>query len=586
MFLALCWFFISTRINLVCSTLADHQCHPWSFYNDTLQQCQCYKSVEIWHDIPTIKCSARRVLIMEMFCMTTEAQGTFFSTCRSYFSVNYNYTVTVVNGINHIQLPNNVSELNDYMCGPMNRKGRVCSECIDGFSPSVTSMRYPCTNCTGAWYGIPLYLFLEFVPITLFYLAVLVFRISVISPPMTFCVMYSQILAYSFTLPSTSVVLRLSHVHTLFVKIIITLHGIWNLDFFRYIVPPFCVSPNLKMIHIASLGYISALYPVLLIGLTWLSIQLSSHNYRPFVWLWNGPNPNGNSNKPKIKFVDAFATFFFLSYTKLCFLSASLLASDRIHQKNITQFSSVSTIDPSTHYFSNAHIPYIIIGAFVIFVFGLLPAVLLAAYPVRKLRSLFLLDRLSGRSSAALNIFLEKFYSCYKDGLDGGRDMRGFASLHLSIRLLTLLMALWNSTPTMLYGVCCFLVLLVRPCKKSYKNYLDAFILGLLTLHSYLVMDANWYGDFYLWSALISTYLPLLVTYINLIPQKYLLKLKATMSKLSCYKKLSCFKDEEIVNEELSDNNDLDPGRMLHPHQYPGGGMDGNSSERDALIVR
>ena len=98
----------------------------------------------------------------------------------------------------YVQLPDNISELNDYMCGPMNRKGRVCSECIDGFAPSVTSIGYECSNCTDTWYGVPLYLFLEFVPITMFYLAVLVFQISVTSAPMTCCVMYSQLIVSIF----------------------------------------------------------------------------------------------------------------------------------------------------------------------------------------------------------------------------------------------------------------------------------------------------------------------------------------------------------------------------------------------------
>ena len=29
-----------------------------------------------------------------------------------------------------------------------------------------------------------------------------------------------------------------------------------------------------------------------------------------------------------------------------------------------------------------------------------------------------------------INFFVEKFYSCYRDGLDGGRGMRSFASLY------------------------------------------------------------------------------------------------------------------------------------------------------------
>ena len=72
-------------------------------------------------------------------------------------------------------LPQNLSQLNDRMCGPLNRKGLVCSECADGFGPTVTSFGYRCANCTDAWYGVPLFLFLEFVPITIFYIICLAF---------------------------------------------------------------------------------------------------------------------------------------------------------------------------------------------------------------------------------------------------------------------------------------------------------------------------------------------------------------------------------------------------------------------------
>ena len=76
-----------------------------------------------------------------------------------------------------IQIPRNLSQLDDYMCGPLNRKGLVCSECADGFGPSVTSFGYTkCTNCSNAWYGVLLFLFLKFVPITVFYLFILTFK--------------------------------------------------------------------------------------------------------------------------------------------------------------------------------------------------------------------------------------------------------------------------------------------------------------------------------------------------------------------------------------------------------------------------
>ena len=100
--------------------------------------------------------------------MTNEEGGTFTGLCGTFLFYDNDVKLVLVGGM-YIQLPENISKLNDYMCGPMNRKDRMCSECIDGFAPSVTSSGYECSNCTDNWYGIPLYLFLEIFPITIFY---------------------------------------------------------------------------------------------------------------------------------------------------------------------------------------------------------------------------------------------------------------------------------------------------------------------------------------------------------------------------------------------------------------------------------
>ena len=308
MFLELRWLFL--HMIIVCSSLvqADYpRCHPWSFYNDTSHDCQCYKTQTLptfrtHHDF-IIECSERKVLVNAEYCLTTEMDGTFVGNCRTYL---INKNVTMVDGV-YIQLPDNISQLNDYMCGPMNRKGRICSECIDGFAPSLTSFGYECSNCTGSWYGVPLYLFLEFVPITIFYLAVLVFQISVTSSLTTFCVMYSQIACYMFTQTPFLMFFGSSFAYTS-AKILTMLHGIWNLDFFRYVLPPFCVSPNLKSIHILFLGYIPAAYPLLLIVLTLILIELYSRNLQPFVWLWNKLSCLKANRDSKTTIIDVFAS--------------------------------------------------------------------------------------------------------------------------------------------------------------------------------------------------------------------------------------------------------------------------------------
>ena len=113
--------------------------------------------------------------------------------CPYFQPIGYNFTTTGL-----VLLPTNLSQLNDYMCGPLNRKGLVCSECADDFGPSATPFGYRCVNCTNTWYGVPLFLFLEFVPITVFYLIVLVFQISVTSAPMPCFIISSQFIIATF----------------------------------------------------------------------------------------------------------------------------------------------------------------------------------------------------------------------------------------------------------------------------------------------------------------------------------------------------------------------------------------------------
>ena len=78
------------------------------------------------------------------YCMTRDENESLFITKCPYFQLEGHN----VSDPGNFKLPNNVSELNDYMCGPMNRKGFLCEDCVDGFAVSFTSMGHKCSNCT------------------------------------------------------------------------------------------------------------------------------------------------------------------------------------------------------------------------------------------------------------------------------------------------------------------------------------------------------------------------------------------------------------------------------------------------------
>ena len=188
-----------------------------------------------------ITCADQTAQLGYNLCMTYENETTISVGFCPYFDLsNYNISEPGL-----ISLPDNISELNDYMCGSMNRKGTLCSECIDGHGPSVTSTKFRCSDCSNAWYSVLLYLLLELVPVTIFYLIVLFFQLNLTSAPMISFIVYSNIILLSIHLNVPNL-----DQFQIEQKILAISYSIWTLDFFRYIIPPFCVSPNLKIIHV------------------------------------------------------------------------------------------------------------------------------------------------------------------------------------------------------------------------------------------------------------------------------------------------------------------------------------------------
>ena len=77
----------------------------------------------------------------------------------------------------YIQLPSNVSLLNEYMCGLLNREGPLCGKCKGGYGAALYSYTLECSKCWGHGYGWVLYYFLELFPITVIYILVVIFHI-------------------------------------------------------------------------------------------------------------------------------------------------------------------------------------------------------------------------------------------------------------------------------------------------------------------------------------------------------------------------------------------------------------------------
>ena len=165
------------------------------------------------------------------------------------------------------------------------------------------------------------------------------------------------------------------------IKIIFSLYQLMNLDLVQNSIKTYCISNKLKFIHIAFLGYMSAFYPLLLIFLTWICVELHSCNFRLLVWLWKPLHRcfvrlrRGWNMKSDI--IDVFDTFFLLTYSKILYQTLLLICSKPIKNIDLSGNYSLTYVSRVGHsvefggiYHLSFAIPGLLISAIFISTFG------------------------------------------------------------------------------------------------------------------------------------------------------------------------------------------------------------------------
>ena len=485
---------------------ASHQeCAPWYYYNPGPINPGCKRYTDGQYNSRLLKdkvrytCEAAQLRIS--YCSThEEGKGIFLSRCH-YFQLDGHNVSDAEAG--YIKLPEKTSELNDYMCRSMNRKGHLCSECLEGFGPSFTSTGYACSNCTNTRYGIFLYVVVEFLPVTVFYLTILIFRMNLTSSPMTCFVFYSQMIMSTASITRNSQAIQLSIQSRHAEQLLHSLYSMWNSDFIRYIVPPFCISNKLSHTHIVLLDFISVLYPVCLTIVTWICVELHDHNFRPLVFLWRPLHrwyvrlQRGWDTKRDI--IDVFSAFLILSHSKLIFQSVALMYCRMVVKAESKSYrlhvEYTSGLDSRIDCGSPKHLLFAI-PASLSLIIALLPVLLLVLYPFKPFRVFLTKCRLD---LIGISIFVDKFHCCYRDGTDGGRDMRSFSGLYFLMRYLVCLSLVSHNLPifsslsiaTFLYVASAVFIALIKPYKKTYMNVLDTVLLLFLALLIQLLSSSN-----------------------------------------------------------------------------------------------
>lgn len=469
-------------------------------------------------------------------------------------------------------------QLNKVVCGPLNRQGLLCSKCKPNYGvPVYSKERGECVEC-GSKLTWLLYLALELLPLTAFYILVIIFNFSATKPPFTAYIFYCQLFTQipdNIPFIHQSFKLQTNHI---FLYLVLTICDVWNLNILRYIVPKFCLSEKLSALDSVFLELITAFYPIVLIIVTYTAIEMHARNCKIFVWMWKPFHKCFVSIRrswdPKSSVVNACTSFLLLSSFKIALLNYKIWYNialrkvtaydDSNHDGCDIEERHVMYIDP-TMSFSDNHayvIPMIVLNV----IFLVLPMLLLCFYPTRVFKQL-LQFVCSGRVRSAIFMFVESFQGHYKNGTTGTYDYRSTSCIGFLLRILIgLLLSLrWSRHPdsnngpiSMIAGLLIFVSLyyaLVRPCKKRYMNTIESLLYitaGCVLIT--IIHNNNFRPLFHIILAIIL--LPNVVI-MGVISYRILMTFKV-INKLK----------HAICNRKRNAPSEDEPDRLVHPSEY------------------
>lgn len=375
---------------------------------------------------------------------------------------------------------NSTQQVNEEMCREMNREGQLCSSCKEGYGLSVYSYSIVCVNCSSSnlMQNISKFIAFTFIPLTVFYLIVIIFKISVTSGNMIAYVLACQLV----TVPALLRVITKDHN-----KFLMSWFTIWNLDVFRSLYSPFCIHPKMTALHVLALDYLVGVYPIFLIFITYflvilhdrypIVVKLWRPGYRFFAFLRREWDIRGS-------LVQTFASFLILSYVKILYISFDVLTPVKLKNSYGQGLDKTYLfINADMEFFGSQHLPYAILAIVMLTIFNILPMILLLLYPCHCFQTCL---SKCGLNSLVLSAFMDAFQGCYR------KHCRHFAAIYLLVRVIFLLTISLVKYPVciVLYGfysaMLSSIIVFFEPYQVKWHNKIDIAFFQMLVTFAFL----------------------------------------------------------------------------------------------------
>ena len=473
------------------------QCSPWSYCDNLSGTCKCFRNSG---DIFVCDSQGNRHFILNCYCLTYDARINTTELGFCVYNCDYAGKSKYDVSLPYCQLPSNINDLNNAMCTWYNRTGTLCGQCMNNTYLRAYSYDMSCTRCKSGSLNFFKYITIAYVPLTLLYVAVLLLDVNIPSSHFQGYVFLSQIMSSPIILRHFILFYQRGHTNEIIFKLLQTfgtISGICNLDFFRLLNTDICF--QISSLAIISLDFFVAIYPLLLMVITYMVTVAHDSNFtpvvvvlKPFKAIFRFYKSNWNVRTSTI---DAFATFMYLSNEKFLIVCFDLLVPVQVCDTSNNDTCKLALFyDATVPYFGNAHLPYAIPALLVLTVFVALPLLILMLYPFRFCQKC--LNRIPQRWQIILHIFVDSFQGCYKNGIEPGtRDCRWFSAVSFLVHFIIfavyaiIIVTPFTTVFAMIITLTALLVIIVDPFKPQFQHYSKSLIIFILCMASLIMSE-------------------------------------------------------------------------------------------------
>ena len=470
----------------------DSSCPTW-FTCNAEKNCECNERLT-----DAVLCDNKnlRSAILDCHCATydTQSGSTFAGSC--FYNCKDILPTRQHDLFQHLPLKPEML-VNYSACLDFHRTGLLCGDCEEGYSPLVLSYNLSCVKCPDGHKNWWKFIVAGFVPLTLFYIFIVIFKINITSSRLHGIVIYSQVISMPAFVRASLFVVSIDFPFSLkAAKVVVAIYSPWNLNLFHSVIPEICL--NVSTLQALALDYLIALFPFVLLLMMYLIIKLYDTKHTFMMSIWKPFHMIlaviDKSLNIRTSVFDAFTTFFLLSYVKIVSVTADILIPTQIYKLGSNSSTLGLYYSPSIRYFGQTHLPYAILALTTLTLFVCIPIAVFILYPFQFFQKFLSLMR---RNWHFLHAFIDSFQGCYKDGTEPGTlDYRWFSAMILLFH--PLLFCLYALTLSVMYFkyvailIAFFVIAIinVQPHKMTPTFFLSTDLILLLLL-TFLFVSLN-----------------------------------------------------------------------------------------------